>query len=273
MGGSSGTTYYFTFSIWDNPTVGDGNMLWPSATSSLAVTVREGVFDVNIGDTANGYPHKLDYNFKTNADVYLQVEVSSNNSSFQALSPRQRISSSAFARVADSVSGSSTPSSFGTTTPIGSTVVTIEATSTTAQLLALRAASSQTADLFRVENSSASRLFSINAGGKVFASSTLQASGIITGFSTLDIQGSGTSTFTGGIYANALRMNLPSCGGGSVLETDSDGSIICRTDDGGSVSSGTNITVSSGFINLDSTLYSLGDIFAMGETASHPSIG
>src|SRR3989344_6854636 len=62
--GGSGTTFYFLFSIWDSPTVGSGNRLWPSAVpATTTATVRQGVFNVNIGDTANGYPDPLTYNF------------------------------------------------------------------------------------------------------------------------------------------------------------------------------------------------------------------
>src|SRR3990167_11501831 len=39
--------------------------------------------------------------------------------------------------------------------------------------------------------------------------------------------GGGTSTFVGGIYANALRFNQPSCNTASKLITDSDGSLVC----------------------------------------------
>src|SRR3990172_2740309 len=75
LGSSSGTTYYFKFSIY-NASSG-GARVWPSsAPSSSAVTVTSGVFNVNIGDTDSGYPHLLDYNFSDNNTVYLQVDVS-----------------------------------------------------------------------------------------------------------------------------------------------------------------------------------------------------
>lgn len=110
LGSSSGTTYYFKFSIWDNATVGSGSRVWPtSSPTSIALSVRQGVFNSQIGNTANGFPHVLDYDFASASDVYLQVEVSSDNSTFQTLSPRQRISATPFARVASSVSGSTTP--------------------------------------------------------------------------------------------------------------------------------------------------------------------
>src|SRR3990167_1217938 len=121
--GDSGTTYYFKFSIWDNATVGSGTKLWPSGTpATTTANVKQGVFNVNIGDTASGYPDVLDYNFNSNSAIYLQVEVSSDNNSSQTLSPRQRIAASAFAELSGAVSGTTTPSSFGTTTPIGSSV-------------------------------------------------------------------------------------------------------------------------------------------------------
>jgi hypothetical protein len=102
--GGSGTTYYFKFSIWDNETVGNGTRLWPSAApTSLSKTVRQGVFNVNIGDTAAGYPDTLDHDFSANDSVFLQIEVSSNNSTFETLGPRQRITAAAFAKTAGSV--------------------------------------------------------------------------------------------------------------------------------------------------------------------------
>ncbi|MEK7630227.1 MAG: hypothetical protein AAB432_02490, partial [Patescibacteria group bacterium] len=107
LGGSNGTSYYFKFSIWDSPTSSPltGAQLWPSASSSVTTsTVTSGVFNVNIGDTANGYPDALTYDFLSNQDVYLQVEVSSGGS-FETLSQRQRITAAGFAINASTVSG------------------------------------------------------------------------------------------------------------------------------------------------------------------------
>lgn len=147
--GGSGTTYYFRFSIWDNATVSSGNRLWPaSAPTAVSIAVRQGVFNVNIGDTAAGYPDSLNYNFNTNNAIYLQVEVSSDNSSFQTLSPRPRIAASAFSQLSGAVSGTTTPSSFGTTTPIANSAVTIEATSTSSIGATIRAIVGQIANLF-----------------------------------------------------------------------------------------------------------------------------
>ncbi|HVY56205.1 MAG TPA: hypothetical protein VHC46_10660, partial [Thermodesulfobacteriota bacterium] len=98
--GGTGTTYYFKFSLWNNATVGNGSRLWPAvAPSTFSTTVRQGVFNVNIGDTPAGYPDALNFDFRT-SDIYLQVEVSANGSAFETLSPRQPISSAAFAQIA-----------------------------------------------------------------------------------------------------------------------------------------------------------------------------
>ena len=165
--GSSGTTYYFKFSIWNVATEGTSgvNRLWPSSDpSSVSATVRQGVFNVNI--------NVPDYNFNTSSDIYLQVEVSStSNGTFEPISPRQRISSAVFAQISGAVSGTG-QSSFGTTTPVSNTIVTIATTTTSAIPLFIRAAAGQLASLFRIEDSSLNHLFSINSSGGIFASST-----------------------------------------------------------------------------------------------------
>jgi|GEM_PF-2591617 len=262
LGGSSGTTYYFKFSIWDSATVGSGTRLWPSSSpSAVSSTVRQGVFTVNIGDTASGYPHVLDYNFNTNSSIYLQVEVSSDNSTFETLSPRQQITSAAFARLSSAVSGTTTPSSFGTTTPIGSSVVTIQATSTASTLLSLRSYLGQTASIFQIQNSNASSLFFVDATGGVFASSTLQVSGAsrlygaltvdgftllaqasstrfsvndllyVGGTSTTTISGgNASSTFAGGVKISSGGFRVDSLTSCDSIDTTSEGYLVCGTD-------------------------------------------
>ena len=190
--GGSGTTYYFKFSIWNNSTVATGSKLWPTSDpTSFGITVRQGVFNANVGDTAGGYPDALDYNFNTSKDIYLQVEVSSTGGAgtFETLSPRQRISSAVFAQVAGSVSGIG-QSSFGTTTPIANSVVTVEATSTTATPITVRSFTGQLADLFKIQDFSLNHLFSIDALGGLFGSSTL-AIGPSSGNTSLMVNSSG----------------------------------------------------------------------------------
>src|SRR3989338_6615309 len=96
--------YYFKFSLYD--TVTGGTRVWPSAApSSASSTVTDGVFNVNIGDTGAGYPTTLTYDFQTSQDVFLQVEVSEDNTSFETMSPRQRITSAPYAMNSGTVLG------------------------------------------------------------------------------------------------------------------------------------------------------------------------
>lgn len=90
--GGAGTMYHFRFSIWNTAVVGSGNRVWPAnAPSSTAAIVKQGVFTVNIGDTSNGYPDALNLDFSSGTNFYLQVEVSSDNVTFETLSPRQQL--------------------------------------------------------------------------------------------------------------------------------------------------------------------------------------
>ncbi len=219
--GGTGTSYYFKFSIWDNSTVGSGSRVWPTSTpTSFSATVREGVFNVNIGDTANGYPDTLDYNFSENSNVYLQVEVSSNGSSFETLSPRQRIGSSAFAQVSGAVSGTQS-SVFGATTPAANSVVTIVASSTTAIPLTIKGAALQSASLFQIQNAAGANLFTVNQNGQLSIGVTTP---------TTILGDTGTSTFSGGVKLNTGNFQVATLTGCDSIDTDADGNFICGTD-------------------------------------------
>ena len=169
LGSSAGTTYYFKFSIWDNPTSDPitGNRLWPSTgPSTVTTTVRQGVFNVDIGDTTNG-SNALNYNFNTSKDIYLQIEVSTTlTGTFEVLSPRQRISSAPFAQISGAVSGIG-QSSFGTTTPFGTSVVSIQSTSTQSTSLSIGGVLGQLANLFQIQDSTGANLFTVDNNGKV----------------------------------------------------------------------------------------------------------
>lgn len=168
LGTISGTSYNFKFSIWNSST--GGTKQWPIGDpTSFALTVRQGVFNVNIGDTDSptNYPDPLNYNFNTNKDIYLQVEVFSPlTNSFEPLLPRQRISSAPFAKLSGAVSGTG-QSSFGTVTPVTDAIVTIASTAVSSIPLLIHGFSGQTAGLLRVENSSTNPLFFIDSGGSV----------------------------------------------------------------------------------------------------------
>ncbi|MFZ2681475.1 MAG: hypothetical protein WAZ14_00005, partial [Patescibacteria group bacterium] len=116
LGGSSGTDYCFQFSFYDDAVVGGGDVkLWPSGSpSTMTVTVTNGVFGVNIGDTSVG-GDTLDFDFETTDTAYLNVEVAAKvgltcaagdgAESFDTLSPRQRVVSSGYAINANTISG------------------------------------------------------------------------------------------------------------------------------------------------------------------------
>ncbi|MCR4274750.1 MAG: hypothetical protein NUW02_01740, partial [Candidatus Campbellbacteria bacterium] len=204
--GGAGTTYYFKFSIWN--AASGGSQVWPlTAPLSVPANVYQGVFNVNIGDTVAGYPDALNYDFNTEDDVYLEVKVSSDDVLFQTLSPRQRISSSAFAELAGRVSGTG-QSSFGTTTPIQNTVVSIEATSSTAVPLSIRARSGQSANILNIQNSAGTGLVFVNATGGFFASSTLQVSEAVRLYSSVRIDGALTLSSTTATSSIAGTLSL-----------------------------------------------------------------
>ena len=191
--GGTGTNYYFKFSIWDSATINTGNRQWPNvAPTSVPLSVRQGVFTANIGDTTAGFAQALDYDFSSVSGVYLQVEVSSDNVTFQTLSPRQKIGSVPFAQLSGAVSGSDHPSSFGTTAPFGTSVVSVSATSTDSTPLSIRGILSQIANLFQIQDNTGTNVLSVNSTGGISASSTLQVSGISKFFSTLDVLGLAT---------------------------------------------------------------------------------
>jgi len=187
--GGAGTTYYFKFSFWDSPTVGSGSKVWPLVSpGSSALTVKQGVFSVNIGDIDNGYPDVLDYNFNTNSKIYLQVEISSDNVTFETLSPRSPISSSAFSQVANQVNGTA-QSSFGTTTPITNSLISAITTSINQVAMTIKGIAGQVANLFNIQDSSGNSLFTVTAGGNVGVGTTTPVSKLTV---------NGTGTFYGG---------------------------------------------------------------------------
>ncbi len=100
--GSSGTDYYFKFSIYNASS--SGTELWTSSATGIAIKVTQGVFNTLLGDTTAGF-NSLNLDFDSTTNYYLEVQVSSNNADFEVLTPRQRIVSSGFAINADTVHG------------------------------------------------------------------------------------------------------------------------------------------------------------------------
>lgn len=113
--GGSGTEYCFKFSFYDQANISGGTKLWPSgAPSTMTALVRNGVFNVGVGDT-NAGGDTLDFNFQDTDAVYMNVEVATKvgatcapgdgAESFETLGPRQRIYSSGFAVNASTLNG------------------------------------------------------------------------------------------------------------------------------------------------------------------------
>src|SRR3989344_5582817 len=111
--GGSGTNYCFRFSICDASS--DGTKLWPSGTpSTMTVSVKNGVFNVGIGDTSASGDDLSTFNFQDNDTIYLNVEEENSSGgscsgvsfgSEDVLSPRQRIVSSGYAINASTIEG------------------------------------------------------------------------------------------------------------------------------------------------------------------------
>ena len=231
LGSASGTSYNFKFSIWSTSAIDTGTKIWPvSAPTSYAATVRQGVFNVNIGDTANSYPDSLNLDFSTSTALYLQVEVD-HGSSFEKLSPRQRITSAVFSLLSGAVSGTG-QSSFGTTTPITNSIVTIEATSTQAIGLSIRGIVSQLANLFQVQDSTGANLFIVNNTGSVGVGTTTATRkfNVFDTNSYAQFRVSQTSDLYGELYVVPTTGDLKISSTGGNIRYDSENLWICSGD-------------------------------------------
>lgn len=83
-----------------------GTCLWSNDSSTcvsdadIAVTLTDGLFSENLGDTGDGYAAIADTVFADNASVFLEVEIEG-----EVLSPRKRVTSAAYAMNANTLDG------------------------------------------------------------------------------------------------------------------------------------------------------------------------
>ena len=118
--GGAGTIYCFRYSIYDASTT--GNQLWPSgnaSSSNSTTTVTDGVFSDQLGRTDS--LSSLD--FTSTSTYYLQVQVNTVTSTcagtWEYLTPRQQITSDAWAQTAASVYGNALRIATSTKVQIG----------------------------------------------------------------------------------------------------------------------------------------------------------
>ncbi|MBP9822356.1 MAG: hypothetical protein KBC81_02870, partial [Candidatus Pacebacteria bacterium] len=280
--GSSGTNYYFKFSIYNSSA--SGSQLWTSGSSGIAIKVTQGVFNTLLGDTSAGF-NSLDLDFDSTSNYYLEVQVSSDNASFETLTPRQRIVSAGFAVNADSVHGgrfinASGVGQFGTLATVSysrfGAAVTSHGLSAPADLLtsgilesfgqAFFDADASVAGNFELTGSNSK--LGINAGGLIDSnlevggtasiSGTLSLGGNINSSGLLISGGTGSSSFAGsltiskGITANSYQGGgLGTCVSSNQKLLYSNGQFSCGTDQTGV--GGTSISLAPASADSDSS--------------------
>src|SRR3989338_6226957 len=152
--------------------------------------------------------------------------------------------------------------SIGTTTPDPRSIVTIGATSTTANLLTLKMVQNQTGNPFILQNSASSTLFFIDPSGGLVASASstfaqnVNVTGALSASSSLAVNGLSTLT---NVYASASSTFANSLSVAGLLQIGgsiNSSSTATSTFAGGISSAGLNLssglTITTGSINLSS---------------------
>lgn len=236
--GGTGTTFYLRFSI--HSASSGGTQLWPAGTPCThSLSVKNGVFNAGVGDVSE-CADVLDYDFTGRDAVYLEIKVSSDNSSFETLTPRQRINAAAFSLTADTLIATSTQSRLGTTSPISTSLLTLEATTTTVIPLSIRASSGQTADLFQVQDAAGTDLFTITGSGRIGIATSTPGAGFGISTSTYIVGGLGIG------IATTTSNNLQVAGDIQVQNITINGTCSgCTSTPSGFTDSGTYITLTT----------------------------
>ncbi|MEK7572517.1 MAG: hypothetical protein AAB493_01520, partial [Patescibacteria group bacterium] len=224
LGGSSGTNYCFKFSLYDNATPPGGTKLWPSgAPTKMTVNVKNGILNVDIGDTSvGGEGNALDFDFNSTDEVYLNIQVADSSGgscagvadgSYENLSPRSRVVSAGYAINSKTVGGF-TPSQ----TPTGSQIPVLS--------------------LGNLTFGDAATISTAAGTGLTLDSGTTGALNIGTGSNAKMITIGNTTTTTSVVLTKGGTGNITLTGfncstllNGGALTTDASGNIICSGDD------------------------------------------
>ncbi len=261
--GGAGTEYCFRFSLYDNPTVGSGTKLWPVATPSvMTVSVKNGVFNAGVGDTnANG--DVLDYNFQDSDTIYLNVDVATKvgstcapgdgAESYESLSPRQRLFSSAYTVNANTVGGfSPSQNAQGNQIPVLSSGNLILGG-------ANPTLSASTSNMLTIQGSGTGNIQFFNASNRMNSSGTMTLGGslfLANSFATSSLQSSTTGT-------SSIQGFLQVLGSNSTSTFSSGLSTASFAVTGGATSTFSNgVNVSSGCFSVGGTCLNLNPAFS-----------
>ncbi|MDO8626397.1 MAG: hypothetical protein Q7K39_02990 [Candidatus Magasanikbacteria bacterium] len=223
--GGNGTNYCFRFSFYDSATVGAGTKLWPSgATSTMTVNVKNGVFNVGIGDVSAG-GNLLDFDFQNTDTVYLNIEVAAQvgascaGVSFESLSPRQRILASGYAINANTVGGfspaqsatsSKIPVLTGDNLILGGTDPQINATGTNALVLQGGGGLGSIQFFSALNSISSAGALSLTGGGVFGGGLTVSGGSSFAATTTFRTSTFSSTTIT---TANIDTLNVTTCNG------------------------------------------------------------
>ncbi|KKU52595.1 MAG: putative hemagluttinin, partial [Parcubacteria group bacterium GW2011_GWA2_47_10] len=244
-----------------------------STPCAHSLPVIDGVFNAGIGDTLE-CSDVLNFNFEDTNSVYLQVDVSSDNLSFETLSPRQRVDSSGFAINAATLRGrvpGNTPNtllrldSTGGYTIVGNmgvdtlsgfngNLLSLQTASTTrfkvdqgARVTIGTDTSSGLSQLTVVSTSSASIPLTLQGFSgqlsNLFQIASSSGANLVMISSGGNLTVTGSTTISGVINASGgiNLLSILNCNGSGLLETNSSGGIQCGVDDIGSGGSGDTV--------------------------------